>query len=134
MSQQLLPVWKPPANPVHPFFRNHEPEEYYPRRQRRTPISRETYRLILLAYCRDKKTRRVIAERFGVSRATVDKALAGYRGSNPIPLYKIRRIYRLKHEDGMTPGLISGRVGCSVETVKKYLNLEKAHIEFSIKR
>ena len=134
MTELVLPVWNPPANPIHPFFRIHEPEEYYPRRPLRMPISRETYREVLLAYCRDKKTRRAIAEYFGVNRTTVDKALAGYRGSNPIPLYKIRRIYRLKHEDGMTPGQIAKRIGCSVDTVKKYLNLEKTHSDFAIKK
>ena len=35
---------------------------------------------MLLAYCRDKKTRRAIAEEFEVSRGSVDKALEGYRG------------------------------------------------------
>ena len=79
---------------------------------------------MLLAYCRDKKTRRAIAEEFGVSRTSVDKALEGYRGARPIPLYKVRRIYRLKHEDGMIPSHIAKRVGCSRSTVEKYLQLE----------
>jgi DNA-binding transcriptional regulator LsrR (DeoR family) len=79
---------------------------------------------MLLAYCRDKKTRRGIAEEFGVNRCTVDKALAGYRGARPIDLAKVRRIYKLTHEDGMTPTQIAKRVGCSRSTVEKYLQLE----------
>ena len=79
---------------------------------------------MLLAYCRDKKSTRAIAEEFGVCRATVEKAFEGYRGARPIPLYKVRRIYKLKHEDGMTPTQIAKRVGCSRSTVEKYLQLE----------
>lgn len=79
---------------------------------------------MLVAYCRDKKTRRAIAEEYGVSRSTVDKALEGYRGVKPIPLYKVRRIFKLKHYDGMTPTQIAKRVGCSRSTVEKYLQLE----------
>lgn len=134
MIEQILPVWEPPADCIHPLFGKNLPDDDLPRWEPQAPISRETKRLILIAYCKDKKTRHQVAKEFGVSKSTVDKALKGFRGSWPIPLYKVRRIYRLKHEDGMTPTPIAKRVGCSVDTVKKYLNLENPNSELQVKK
>jgi hypothetical protein len=86
----------------------------------------------LLLITGTKKTREQIVKEFGVSRDLVSKALKSFSGSRPIPLYKIRHIYRLKHENGMTPTPIASRVRCSVDTVKKYLNLENPYSEFRI--
>jgi transposase len=119
-----LPPWDPPVNPIHPLFGVARSDEDLPRWVKPPRISRETKRLMLLAYCRDKKSTRLIAEEFGVNRATVEKAFAGYRGARPISLYKVRRIYTLKHEENMSPTQIAKRVGCSRSTVEKYLQLE----------
>ena len=120
-----MPPWDPPVNTIHPFFGVARTDDDLPRWTKPERISRDTKRLILLSYCRDKHTRRAIAEEFKVSRTTVDKALEGYRGARPIPLYKVRRIYKLKHYDGMTASQIAKRVGCSRSTVEKYLQLEQ---------
>lgn len=123
-ARLFLPPWNPPVNPIHPFFGVKRDDEHLPRWKKPERISRETKRLMLLAYCRDKKTRDSISKEFGVCRSSVDKALSGYRGARPIALYKVRRIYKLKHEDGMIPSHIAKRVGCSRSTVEKYLQLE----------
>lgn len=132
MNQTILPVWEPPQNPLHPLFSKYDADADLPRWQPRTLITRETKRQILVAYYRHKKTREQIVKEFGVSRDLVSKALKSFSGSRPIPLYKIRHIYRLKHENGMTPTPIASRVRCSVDTVKKYLNLENPYSEFRI--
>ena len=121
-----LPPWDPPVNPIHPFFGAGRPDdpplpEYKPQRRITTDVRNK----IILAVCRNKMSRRAAAEKYGFSRATVDRVLEGFIGQHPIPWYKIRRIYRLRNEDGMSVAQISKRIGISRSTVDKYLMIDK---------
>ena len=81
--------------------------------------------MILLRY-RDGLSITQVADELGICTNTVLSVQKRLGERKAISIDKIRSIYRLKHENGMSDASIAQELDISRSTVEKYLEFEKS--------